>query len=292
MTSINRRRGGTLAAVAALLLAAACAPAEDSSSSSSSASPTSDAQCSPDKLETQTKGKLTVGTDSPAYSPWFEDDDPTNGKGYESAVAYAVADALGYAKDDVTWITVPFNSSYQPGDKKFDFDINQVSITAAREKAVDFSDPYYEAAQAVVTLGSSPFDDAKSFADLKDAQLGAQVGTTSLQAISQIDPTKEPRVYDDSNAATQALQNGQIDGLVVDLPTAYYIAAAELDDGDVIGQFQPETGESEAFGLLFAKGSPLVGCVNRALGALEDDGTLGDLEQTWLSQTTGVPELS
>ncbi|MDO9380957.1 MAG: ABC transporter substrate-binding protein [Nocardioidaceae bacterium] len=291
MTSINRRRGGTLAAVAALLLAAACAPAEETSGSAD-ATATSDAQCSPEQLDTQTAGKLTVGTDSPAYSPWFEDDDPTNGKGYESAVAYAVAKELGYAADDVTWITVPFNSSYQPGAKKFDFDINQVSITDARAKAVDFSDPYYEAAQAVVTLGDSEYDDATSFADLKDAQLGAQVGTTSLQAISQIGATKEPRVYDDSNAATQALQNGQIDGLVVDLPTAYYIAAAELDDGDVIGQFQPETGESEAFGLLFAKGSPLVPCVDRALGTLQDDGTLGDLEQTWLSQTTGVPELS
>ena len=239
------------------------------------------------------EGQLTIATDSPAYSPWFVNDDPTNGKGYESAVAYAVADELGFQSGDVEWVTVPFNASYQPGPKDFDFDINQISITPARAERVTFSRGYYSAAQAVVTAADSPFADATSLADLSDARFGVQVGTTSLDAVTNaIAPTQQPMVYDDGNLATKALENGQVDAIVVDLPTAFYITAAVLDDAVIAGQFQPMEGETEQFGLLLEKGNELVTCLNQALDSLEEDGTLARLEKRWLSQVTDVPELS
>ena len=166
-----------------------------------------------------------MGTDKPAYEPWFVDDDPTNGKGFESAVAYAVAEQLGFDKAEVKWIVVPFTNAYAPGDKKFDVDINQVSISDARRKAVDFSTGYYDVAQTVVSVKGSKIDGATSIAALKEAKLGAQVGTTSYTAITdQIQPTAKPAVYDTNDLAVQALKNGQIDGIVVDLPTAFYIS--------------------------------------------------------------------
>ena len=174
-----------------------------------------------------------MGTDKPAYEPWFVDDDPTNGKGFESAVAYAVAEQLGFDKAEVKWIVVPFTNAYAPGDKKFDIDINQVSISDARRKAVDFSSGYYDVAQTVVSVKGSKIDGATTVAALKEAKLGAQVGTTSYTAITdQIQPTAKPAVYDTNDLAVQALKNGQIDGIVVDLPTAFYVSAAQLDDGD------------------------------------------------------------
>src|SRR5699024_815477 len=231
-------------------------------------------------------------TDAPAYEPWFSGDDPTNGKGFESAVTYAIADRLGFSDDQVTWITVPFNSSYQPGPKKFDFDINQISVTDERAKAVTFSEPYYSAAQAIVTMKDGEYADADSLSALRDARLGAQVGTTSLAAIEQIELANKPRVYDDTNQATKALQNGQVDALVADLPSAYYITAAVVEDSTIVGQFQPETGESEKFALLLEKGNPLVSCLNVAIKDLKDDGTLAEIEDRWLSQVTNVPKLS
>ncbi|WP_370617245.1 ABC transporter substrate-binding protein [Mumia qirimensis] len=288
------RRPARLAAFAAaslLALAVGCAPADEGDDDTDASD--SAASCEKADLPLKTDGQLTIGTDSPAYEPWFVDDDPSNGKGFESAVAYAVADQLGFAKDEVVWEAVPFNTSYQPGEKSFDFDINQVSITEERAKAVTFSEPYYKAAQAIITLEDSPYAKATSFADLKDAQFGAQVGTTSLNAIDQIAPAKQPRVYDDSNQATKALEVGQIDALVLDLPSAFYTTAAVLSEpGVIVGQFQPETGQSEEFGLLLQKGSELVGCLDEAITTLREDGTLADLEEQWLSQTTGVPELS
>ncbi len=292
MTPVRRpARLAALAAASLLTLAVGCAPADDNDDQSAGSD--KNTSCEKADLPLKKAGTLTIATDSPAYEPWFVDDDPTNGKGFESAVAYAIADQLGFSKDEVTWETVPFNASYQPGEKSFDFDINQVSITEERAKAVTFSEPYYKAAQAIVTLESSPYAKATSFDALKDAQFGAQVGTTSLTAIDQIAPAKQARVYDDTNQATKALEVGQIDVLVMDLPSAFYTTAAVLSKpGTIVGQFQPDTGQSEEFGLLMQKGSALASCLDQAIGELREDGTLADLEKEWLSQTTGVPELS
>jgi polar amino acid transport system substrate-binding protein len=278
-------------AVASLLLASACAASDDSDD----ASPNGDvtlADCKPADLALLKAGTLTIATDDPAYDPWFNDSDPSNGKGFESAVAYAVADKLGFKKSDVTWVKAGFNQAIQPGKKNFDFDINQFSISADRAKAVDFSTPYYSAAQAIITLKTSPFKGSTTIADLKDAKLGAQIATTSLDAITnQIKPTAKPLVYDDTSKAAQALQNKQVDAIVADLPTAYYLAAAEIDGGTIVGQFQPTSGEQEQFGLLLSKGSKLTPCVSAAVDALDEDGTLQRLQDEWLTQATDVPEL-
>jgi polar amino acid transport system substrate-binding protein len=269
------------AAVAALALAG-CASEADTAASSAPASPSASLECSPETLQTLTPGTLTIGTDSPAYPPYFEDDDPSNGEGFESAVAYAVADQLGFTDDQVTWVTVPFNKSYAPGAKDFDFDINQISITPKRAKVVDFSNGYYTVNQAVVALEDSPIADATTLAELQDAKLGAQVGTTSLDFITEdIQPTQQPMVYNDTNDAKSALEAGQIDGIVVDLPTAYYVTAVEFDNAKIVGQFPAQDG-GEQFGLLMAKGSPLVGCVNQALAALDESGELQAIQDEWL----------
>jgi polar amino acid transport system substrate-binding protein len=270
-----------LPAIAALALAG-CASEADTTATDTTPSPTASQDCSPENLQTLTPGTLTIGTDTPAYPPYFEDDDPSNGKGFESAVAYAVADQLGFTSDQVTWVTVPFNKSYAPGDKDFDFDINQISITAKRQKAVDFSDGYYTVNQAVVALEDSPIANATSLSELREAKLGAQVGTTSLDFITNdIQPTQQPLVYNDTNDAKSALEAGQIDGIVVDLPTAYYVTAAEFENAKIVGQFPAQDGD-EQFGLLMAKGSPLVTCVNQALTSLKDSGELQSIQDEWL----------
>ena len=270
-----------LPAVAALALAG-CASEADTTAASTSPSPGTSQDCSPETLQTLTPGTLTIGTDSPAYPPYFEDDDPSNGKGFESAVAYAVAEELGFTTEQVTWVTVPFNKSYAPGDKDFDFDINQISITPKRQKAVDFSDGYYTVNQAVVALEDSPIANATTLTELQGAKLGAQVGTTSLDFITEeIQPTQQPMVYNDTNDAKSALENGQIDGVVVDLPTAYYVTAVEFDNAKIVGQFPAQDG-GEEFGLLMAKGSPLVTCVNQAITALQDSGELQQIQDEWL----------
>jgi polar amino acid transport system substrate-binding protein len=283
-------------AVVPLLLAfaaTACAPVdEEGGQTAADPTPTSAEQCATDSLPVLEPGTLTVGTDSPAYEPWFSDNDPTNGKGYESAVAYAVAEELGFSADQVTWVKVPFNSSYKPGPKDFDFDINQISITPERAEVVDFSDGYYEASQAVIALDDSAIADATTVAELADHDLGAQTGTTSLTVIRDVvQPAEDPAVFEDTNAAKQALLNGQVDGILADLPTAFYITAVEIPKATLIGQFRPETGEPEEFGMLFEKGSELVPCVNEALATLREDGTLDDIEQQWLSDVVDVPEL-
>jgi polar amino acid transport system substrate-binding protein len=270
-----------LPAVAALALAG-CASQADSTASSASPSPATSQDCSPESLQTLTPGTLTIGTDSPAYPPYFEDDDPSNGKGFESAVAYAVADQLGFTADQVSWVTVPFNKSYAPGAKDFDFDINQISITPKRQKAVDFSQGYYTVNQAVVALEDSPIASATTLAELQSAKLGAQVGTTSLDFITEdIQPTQQPMVYNDTNDAKSALEAGQIDGIVVDLPTAYYVTAVEFDNAKIVGQFPAQEG-GEQFGLLMQKGSPLVACVNQAITALDESGELQQIQDEWL----------
>ena len=237
---------------------AACGGDDDSGSSNDSSNSSSTPErgsladlCPKDRLDLVNSGQLTVGTDKPAFPPYFEDDDPTNGKGFESAVAYAVADKLGFSKDEVKWTVVPFNSSYAPGPKNFDFDINQISITPARQKAVDFSDPYFTAPQAVVLAKGS---DVKvgSLSDLKDAKIGVQIGTTSLDAVKNfVMPSKDPKVFNDSNDVVTALKQNQVDAVVTDLPTAFYITAAQVPGSKIAGQF--DTGEGDNWGLLLRR---------------------------------------
>jgi polar amino acid transport system substrate-binding protein len=283
---------------AALIAAtvAACAPAGNSSgqpgASGSGSSGSAANACAKSHLRLLNPGRLTIATSPQVYEPWMVNNDPTNGKGFESAVAYAVAKQLGFSPHQVSWVKEPFNKSYQPGAKDFDFDINQISITPARAKVVGFSTGYYNAAQAVITLKRSRYAHAKSLAAFKSAKLGAQVGTTSLEAIqNEIAPTQAPLVYQDDNNAKTALLDKQIDGIVTDLPTAFYIAAVEIPSGTIVGQFQPTHSGHEQFGLLFEKGNPLIGCVDKALAALKSSGTLQRIQQRWLSQVVNVPVL-
>lgn len=207
-------------------------------------------------------------------------------------MAYAVAEELGFSEDQVEWVKVPFNNSYAPGPKNFDFDINQISITPEREEAVDFSQGYYTAAQALVALKDSPAAAATSIEDLRDYNLSAQTGTTSLTVLREvIQPDKTINPFEDTNQAKQALNNGQIDGFLADLPTAFFITAVEIPKATIVGQFQPEGGEPEEFGLLFEKGSDLVPCVDRALTSLKDSGELAEIEEQWLSNVVDVPVL-
>jgi polar amino acid transport system substrate-binding protein len=289
------RRHRTSAALAATVLAVAattaCSPEEEAEDNTGEVAESAE-ECAVEDLALKKDGVHTVGTDSPAYPPWFEDNNPRNGKGFESAVAYAVAEEMGFTEDQVKWIKVGFNSLFKPGDTEFDFDINQTSISPERDEVVDFSEGYYSAAQAVIALKGSAGADATSLEDLKGLKLGAQTGTTSLTAIREvIQPDQDPAVLDDTNVAKQQLQNGQLDAIVADLPTAFYISAVEIPDSTLVGQFQVEGGETEEFGLVFQQGSELLPCVNRALEALKEDGTLAEIEQQWLADVVNVPEL-
>jgi polar amino acid transport system substrate-binding protein len=266
---------------------AACAPADQSTGTST---PSSADACSKDKLALKTAGTFSVGTDKPAYEPWFSGDDPTNGKGFESAVTFAVAKKLGFDPAEVKWQTVQFNAAFAPGPKKFDLDVNQVSISEDRRKAVDFSTGYYDVTQSVITTAGSKIADAKSIADLAGAKLGAQVGTTSYTALRDvIKPKQSPAVFDTNDLAVQALKNKQIDGIVVDLPTGFYMTAAQLDHGKIVGQL-PAGGQTEQFGFVLQKGSALTPCLSQAVDALRTDGTLAKLQQQWLT-SAGAPEL-
>ena len=294
--------------LAAALVAAACSagatPSPSPSPSPSAAASASAAAVSPSpspdvcaaaNLKTVTAGKLTIGTDNPAYPPYFQppssgkvtspwdpsQGDPFSGRGFESATAYDIAGKLGFTQDKVTWIPIKFDNSYAPGPKTFDFDINQVSYLAERAATADLSDGYYQVSQALVALKGSPIASAKSVGDLKSYQLGAQAGTTSYKMITDtVQPTKQARVYDSNDGAIQALKVKQIDGLVVDLPTADYITSVQLDGSVIVGQFKNDTGEH--FSVVLAKGSPLTTCVNQAIAALKADGTLDTLAKTWL----------
>ncbi|MFL1376259.1 ABC transporter substrate-binding protein [Nocardiopsis protaetiae] len=288
MTSRHLPVFGALAA-GAVLLATACAPADDAASGTDGENAV---ECTPGGLPTLTEGVLTIGTDSPAYPPWFADDDPANGEGFEGAVAYAVALELGYSAEDVTWTTVPFNSAIQPGPKDFDFDINQFSITEERARAVDFSSPYYDVRQAVVALAGSEAAEAASTADLAELTIGAQVGTTSYETLlATVDPQTEPLVYNNNDDAKQALENGQVDAVVFDLPTAFYITAAELEDAVIVGQLPAVEGDTEQFGLVLDLDSPLTDCVSGAVDSLRERGVLAELEQAWLAEAADAPEL-
>jgi polar amino acid transport system substrate-binding protein len=284
------------------LVASACG-SEESTSTQPAASGESGSfepsPCAKDQLQLVNSGKLTIGTDNPAYPPWFggspqgqwKISDPESGKGFESAVAYAVAEKLGFSRDEVEWTVVPFNNSFKPGPKDFDFDINQISYTPKRAEVVDFSDSYYDVNQSVVALNDSKIADASSLADLKDAKLGAPVGTTSYDYITEnIQPSQQPQVYDTLDAGVAALKAKQIDGLVVDLPTAFYITAVQVTNGKIVGQF-PTVGTQEHFGMVLQKDSPLTACVNDALAALKSDGTLDQIQKTWLSDKVSAPVL-
>jgi len=278
-----------IALVPILLVVAACG-SSDSSSGSGSATEASAASCTPDQLQTKTAGTLTVATDKPAYPPYFEDDEPANGEGFESAVAYAIGKQLGYAPADVKWTVEPFNASFAPGPKEFDFDVNEISITPQREKAVDFSAPYYTANQAIVVLKSSAAAQAGSLQELKGLDIGVQVGTTSLEAVEDvIEPDSKPEVFNSSNDVITALKNEQIDAVVVDLPTALYLTAAQVPSATVVGQFAAPGGDQ--WGALLAKGSPLRSCVTEAIEELEGSGQLEAINQRWMSQAAGAPEL-
>jgi polar amino acid transport system substrate-binding protein len=267
------------------------APAGGTSSSTSSATTSAAPACSPSTMSTTSSGKLTVATDSPAYGPWFVDDKPSNGKGFESAVAYAVAKQLGYSAGQVTWKVAAFNSVISPAPKNYDFDINEVSITPTRAKVVDFSSGYYDVAQAVVTLKNSKYANASSIADLHGAKLAAQKGTTSFDAINTVIKSgATPAEFPTNDLAVQALKNGQVDGLVVDLPTGFYVTSAQVTDAKIVGQL-PVGSSPEQFGLVLDKGSSLTSCVTKAVDALRADGTLDQLQQKWLASAGNAPEL-
>jgi polar amino acid transport system substrate-binding protein len=273
--------GGVRAALCGLILGFALAACGSSEKTPATTTGHAQASCAKSALALQSPGQLTIGTDKPAYPPYYEGNDPTNGKGFESAVAYAVAKQLGFSNSQVKWTVVPFNSSYAPGPKHFDFDINKISITPPRAKHVDFSSPYFTAPQAVVALKKSAAANATSLAELSNAKLGVQVGTTSLDAVdASIKPKSQPQVYNDSNDTVRALKQGRIDAIVVDLPTAFYITAAQVQNAKIVGQFAAPGGDR--WGMLLAKGSKLTPCLNKALAKVSASGQLKQLQDKWM----------
>ncbi len=243
-----------------------------------------------DPLPTKTEGVLTVATGQEVYPPWMEDGDPSNGKGFESAVVYALADELGI--DTVEWVGTGFDEAIVAGEKDYDFNIQQYSINDEREQVVDFAEGYYQVEQALVGAGDGAAAAASSLADLADLKLGAAIGSTSLNYIEDvIKPSEKAAVYDDNAAATAAFNAGQVDAIVYDLPTAYYITAVEIPEAAIIGVL-PRQGAPEELGMLFEEGSSLVACVDDALATLHDNGTIEELEDTWLNQGGSIPSLS
>ena len=239
-----------------------------------------------------TEGKLTIATGEPAYYPWVLDDAPESGEGFEAAVAYAVADELGFSADDVVWVRSTFEQAIAPGPKDFDLNLQQFSITDERRQNVDFSSPYYETTQVVITVDSSPAASATSIADLKDLLVGAQTGTTSFDAVEEvIAPSAGAQVFNTNDDAKLALQSGTVDAIVVDLPTAFYLTGVELDGGKIIGQLPATAGGGDAFGIVLAKGSPLTADVTAAVDSLRERGTLAELAAEWLGGEGGAPVL-
>lgn len=279
-----KKRFGLISTVliSTALIVSGCAKSDSATSDKA-------ASCAKADLATVTSGKLTIATGQPAYYPWIIDDKPETGNGFEGAVAYAVAKQLGFTNDEVVWVRTTFDSAVTPGAKNFDFNLQQFSITAERATAVDFSSPYYTAPQAIVSFKGSKIEGKTSIADLKNAKLGAAVGTTSLDAIQNQIGIK-PQVFNDNAAGVSALKNGQIDGLVVDLPTGFYLSGVEVKDGLIVGQL-PSTGTGDQFGLLMSKGSALTSCVSAAVDAITADGTLAAITDKWLATGAGAPVL-
>jgi polar amino acid transport system substrate-binding protein len=269
---------------------AACGDDDDEGQPAAESTATSEADaCATDQLALKTPGTLTVGTDKPAFPPYFEDDDPSNGKGFESAVTYAIAEQLGLG-DSVEWKVVPFNASFAPGPKDFDFDINQISITPKRAERVDFSEPYYTAPQAVLALKSSEAASAASLADLKDAKIGVQIGTTSLDAVNElVQPSEQPQVFNDSNDTVRALKTERVEAIVVDLPTAFFLTAVEIPEAKIAGQFDAPGGDD--WGVVLQKDSELTACVDKAIQELESSGELQEITDEWMGGQAGAPEL-
>ena len=259
--------------------------------------------CTAAEMPTFTPGNFTIGTDNPAFPPYFEIvdsptdpwelGDPTTGTGFESAFAYALAEELGFTTDQVAWTVVKFDNAYAPGDKEFDVDINQISFTPERAENVDMSEGYYFVNQSVVANKDTPAAEVTTLSGLKDMRLGAQVGTTSLATIQDvIQPTVDPSVYDDNTAAIAALDADQIDAIIVDLPTAFFITAAQMDNGVIVGQIeQSEGADAEYFSVVLPKDSPLTACVNQAIAALQSDGRLEAITKEWLSDKANAPVL-
>ena len=274
-----------LATSAALFLSACSGSADTSSESATSVATQSGA------LETVTPGKLTIATGEPAYYPWVIDNAPESGEGFEAAVAYAVAEELGYSKENVQWTRATFDSSIAPGAKDWDINLQQFSITDERKQAVDFSSPYYTTSQAVVAIEGSAAASAQSIAKLKDVQFGVQAGTTSQQFITNTlgdQLSKQASIYNNSDDTLAALQNGQVDAIVVDLPTAFYMTSAQIDNGVIVGQFEA-TSDGDDYGIVLPKGSKLTAAVTAAVDSLRDKGTLSELQSKWLSNTVAVP---
>jgi polar amino acid transport system substrate-binding protein len=293
-----------LALATVSLLAAACAPEEDTPPGDGTDTPTVDqtaAECAEANADAfQTADTLTVATGNPAFPPWWEGgttdehpewefNDPHLGEGYEGAVTFDVAERLGFSDDQVEFVPIGFNKSFAPGPKDFDFVLQQISFSPERAEGVDFSESYYDVNQALVSVQGSPIEDATTFEEVKDASLGAPIGTTSLSYIEDnIQPNEQPAVYDDLGAAVQDLKNGQIDGIVVDLPSAFFITAVQIPKGVIVGQF-PTVGSQEYFSMAFEKGSPLVACVDLALQEAKADGTLDEIRQEWLADKADAP---
>ncbi len=287
MRVLALRRGVplVLVALAGVLLSACGTPQKSASKTSASAR-----SCTPATLPLHSRGHLTVATDSPAYPPYFEDNKPGNGKGFESAVAYAIARQLGFLPHQVTWTVEPFDSSYAPGPKSFDFDINEVSITPARARQVDFSIPYYTNPQGIIVRASSPLAHARSLAAFKTAKIGVQIGSTSLDAVdTEIKPGTQAQVFNNSNDVVSAFKNGSVRAIVVDLATAFGLTATQLSHTTIAGQFSAPGGDN--WGVLLSKGSGLTPCVDRAILALRDKGTLAELSRRWIASSANVPVL-
>lgn len=292
-------RTTTLAAVLTLL--AAC-----TSGGGPAAPSTASGSCAADDLETVTAGRLTIGTSNPAFPPYvlppdegeeatepWELGDPTKGRGFEAAVSYAVADELGFSADEVDWIAVPFENSFAPGEKSFDFTLQQISYTDERAEVVDMSDGYFFVNQSLVSREGSDLATATSLEEIRQFRLGVASGTTSLAYIQEvIQPDEDPSVYNDNDAAIAALNAEQIDGIVVDLPTAFFITAAQMEDGVIVGQFPPADDEQERFSLVLEKDSPLTECVNQALATLTETGELDAITEEWMSENAGAPEIA
>ncbi len=296
MSTLSKRFGALAGAGALVLALAACqsgtAPEAETAEPEEAAEETTEETPTGESLPTLTDGVLTIATGEPAYYPYVLDDDPSSGEGFESAVAYALAEELGFAPEEVQWVRTTFEAAIQPGPKDFDLNLQQYTITAERAENVDFSLPYYSTPQAVITNASSAAAEATSIADLKDLIIGAATGTTSFQAIEAIiDPTSGAQAFNDNDAAKLALETGQIDALVVDLPTAFYLTGVEITDGLIVGQLAGDVGVPDQWGFVLEKDSALTDAVNAALQALTDNGTLAEITDTWLGADQSAPVL-
>ena len=283
------RKTALALSISGALLLAACGGSSSSESSDAATTAGTGNECTAGK--TLNDGVLTIATGSPAFGPWVVDDKPESKEGFEAAVAYAIATELGYSDANVKWVRTTFDEAIQPGKKNFDFNLQQYSITEERKKTVSFSDGYYTTNQAIVGLTDSAAKGATTLADIKKLKLGAQSGTTSLDYITNvIKPDTAPFVYDDNAGAKAALGANQIDAAIFDLPTALYVSAVEIEGSAVLGQFPADASASaDEFGLVFDLENPLVGCVNTALAAIKDSGSLAEITSTWLSSKAAIP---